>query len=1445
MWRALGKLGKIVTWSVLSLIAVALVTLLVGLFWARSESGRQTLLTKILPLVQDSLTGKLEVGRLEGDLTRQLVLRDVVLRDADGEVAVRVARISLHYNLLGLIRRKLNVDDVIVDGAYVNARYLADGRLNLAALTRPSPEKKPGKPLSIYVHHAHAEAEIHFTPKPGAQPGPVEASVRLDGKLAKVGERAEVTIDGLAVQTARPLEASLQLSGGLVDDPTEAIAMAVHNLQLDVKTTGAELRKLAPAAKLRGAWGVSLHADGKQDAIELALALRPPAGELTVDGTVGLSKDNDVDWRGTLHAKGVDPAAAVDGIPRGSVELEASGQGKNGEGRVELARFFADVAGAHAKAQGTAQLGAALTAQGSLAVDAPDLSRLASLGVPGLRGALKLDAQVDHRAAHTRVDADVHGLALAAKSARLASIDARVHASDLDGSALVSAHGLTVGPDKTPSLEMNTIYLAASGDGKVLAFTFEAHGPHGSEIAASAHGVPLRGAGPYAADATIDRAFVALRGQHWETSEPGHVRIDRKNIVAKLAWTSPMPGASLAAGASGKARAPSDQRLTFDARYGRLDERVALTLEAHGIDAQRLGLLVGQRLPQTQLELAANVQGSKSNPVGEVKLSGHSAKWDARGLDRMDVQLHAHYANERVKASLLATSGAQKIDATLDAPIDEERVQPLEARVAVAKIDLSKLEKLLPPSLVGLKGLADGNVHLWGTTRTPQLEASIALPHWELDGLKRNQATVNVSYVGTQLSAKLAASLAESLTQPAGTVELAMSAPISVTRARKKLFQQLQHTTPITLTANIKGAELSRLPLARFGVAAPVGAGVVEAALELHGTAHEPQLKATVDVRKLQLAGVDQIDASVQASYAQRRAKLAFTGKLRGAPLLTAQAESSLDVQKLMDGQPWKDAPLRVDAQIPSYDLSRVQKLGGVVAGNLRVRGTLGNPTADAKLDAERLRLGELRFARFAVSGGFDGKLASAKIDAQQASGGSIKANASVPSDPEAPVNVQLDAKQLDLQIGNGGLGGLRTLRGKVEASLRVSGLRKQPSIAGDLRVDDGSLAISSDPRLYKDLTMHLNIKDGLVTLEKLAVKVGSGSALASGTARLGGVTPLAVDATAELQKFPFMQGNMGAWVDAKINLKGQREGQSLKGTLTVQQGTANLPKIAGGRSLQSTGPLADVVFTDAVAERQRSAQKKAARTDAPVTAVIAAHIPGPFRVRSKELMTDLKGDFDIELAGSTPRLYGSVQTDWGHVELLGRRYEIERVRVGFDGQPQPDPQLDVRITRQITDTMLSIEVHGTAKKPKLVLSADPAIYDESQIIGIIISGDPGSRQISDKSADSKVVGALSGLLVNKIKDQLAPGLPIDVIKVDTGGNDYAGLGTTRLEVGKYLTDNVYLSYVHQFGTPTGTRKLNSNEANLEYRFKKRYQVASRYGDAGVGAIDFYWSVRY
>ena len=172
-----------------------------------------------------------------------------------------------------------------------------------------------------------------------------------------------------------------------------------------------------------------------------------------------------------------------------------------------------------------------------------------------------------------------------------------------------------------------------------------------------------------------------------------------------------------------------------------------------------------------------------------------------------------------------------------------------------------------------------------------------------------------------------------------------------------------------------------------------------------------------------------------------------------------------------------------------------------------------------------------------------------------------------------------------------------------------------------------------------------------------------------------------------------------------------------------------------------------------------------------------------------------------------------------------------------------PNPVLDIKLTRQLPNSRIFVSLSGTASRPTITLGSDPPLYDSTQVLAIVLGGDPDSRTPRDQtSTGDKAVGALSGLIIGKLKDQILPGLPIDVLKVGTGSD---GFSSTRLEVGKWIGERIYVSYVHQFGATTGIRRKNSNEGAVQYRVGHGFSIDTRFGDAAVGALDFFWTLRF
>jgi translocation and assembly module TamB len=641
------------------------------------------------------------------------------------------------------------------------------------------------------------------------------------------------------------------------------------------------------------------------------------------------------------------------------------------------------------------------------------------------------------------------------------------------------------------------------------------------------------------------------------------------------------------------------------------------------------------------------------------------------------------------------------------------------------------------------------------------------------------------------------------------------------------------------LTAQVHAVDLPAVHLRRFGIATALSLAQLDAAVEVQGSLHDPVARASVDAQGILSGRSERIGVALRASYEKRRGQAELRTLLQGAPLLVVEAQTELDGRRLIAEMNWTDVPLAIEATMPSYDLARLSGLSGEIAGAATIRGTLGSPVGEADLHGRQLATPELRFGTVDAHAVFDASGLVAMLDATEQPSGSLHLSLRVPRASDALPAIKLQADQLTLAVPP--IGPLHELRGKFDGELVVGGTREAPLIEGRLKVQSGTLGVAGDPRRYEDLNVDLTADEGRITLQQLSVKVGTGSLTAHGSLELAGLRPSEVDLQLDAEQFPFQRDNLRAWLDARLKLHGRMEGQTLRGELTLTRGSARLPRLSGTRRLHSTARLEDVVFSD---EETRPTPSPAERANVPPSINLVAHIPGPFQVRSPQLRTDLKGQIDVLLVAGMPQLFGDIEASGGEVELLGRRYQIERARVAFGHAGDVNPTLDVRITRRAEDTTVVIELHGTAQKPELEVSSDPPRYDQSQLVGLIVSGDASSARTDSRATQQAMAGSLSGLLMDQIREQILPGLPVDVVRVEPGSDpSQFGLGTTRVEIGKYITNRIYLGYGYQFGAAVA--RSNANEVTVEYRFRRHYRLATRFGDAGVASLSFYWSLRF
>jgi autotransporter translocation and assembly factor TamB len=1468
------------------LLAVVALLLVLGVtlfLLGRSSWGQQKLLSVLLPVINRALTGRLQVGALHTDLLHMLVLDQVELYDAEQQLAVRAEHVGLRYNLLTLWSQRLDLSAVDITGGYVHGRRLRDGRLNLATLVRPTPPPTDPKPLALRIEVGGITADVDFQLDASQ---PLRAQLHLEGAAQYLDPKLSVQLQTLRVQTSQPLKAALQLQGGLEKD---GASTTLKDVKLSGTLQAEQLQQLLHQSQLQGELALSVSAAGPLQAVAVDTQLQLPKGTLTLQTQLNALNPL-ASWQVKTQLRGFEPAAMLKNAPDGTVNWQASASGQGLRGQLQLAELAVALRDIKLQASGAVQGDAQApdlahtTAQLAVQVDITQLSQVAQLlaqyGVTGppLAGKLQGKTSLQLLAGQLRLDGDVNGQALQLAGLRAQRLALQLHTVDLTGKVSLQASGLAGLP-----LGISQVTVSADGSRQLLAVRAAGQAAEQRQFALQLTGRPtFKGSALQSVQAQLSELRLQQRQDVLQLQSPAQVAVDLVHAAGPIL---DLQQVALRFG---------EQHVKLDAHVELKSKRLRVSLDGTALDLGGLSALVGvSTVPKTQLTLHAQLAGTWLSPTGNIELSGSTQAAPALHLPATQLELHTKLGAQRAQGELTlqlvdAKDPAKvppKLTLQFDAATQGTLQKPLHLKLE-AQARSESLVAYLPPQLASLQGGWQLTASLDGTLQHPELQLKLMTPEWQLESLQGQPSELTLTYNGATAAAgtapRLSASLHTTLQtlrhEPVALVSASVELPLKLDLGltAESLRRQVL-SAPLKADAAITQVQLPQvLRLTDETNEPPLQQGELDLTLHALGTVTAPAVELKLDARKLAAGPIKELSLALLGSYHPQDAQLRLdlSAGLPQGKLLTGQAQTTLPLAPLLAGAglDWKKQLVTANLQLLPLELSTLSPIKGQLTGTIDFRGSAAKPTLTAHLASPSLEVHHF------VVGPLKGELT---MDEQQqvgvtfsalqpAHGGLllITSQLKLPIEP-ATLSATLKAKDFRVNYDPGQVSdGLpfKMARGRLDADLQVKGAAGQPQAQGFLKLSDGSLLLSALPQLLSQVQLDVAVTTlgdlCTLTLRQLKASADTGRLTADGEVQLIDRRLKQVELKAQTQAFPVAAGSLGIWLDAQLKVHGNSDGKIFKSLVDIPSMSVRLPKLSSGQSLQSLEPLEDVKFVDRAARQAAAklqAEKEAAAEKARLHAAagpsapsaflppqleVTVQLPPALRVVGPELNTDLSGQ--LQLTRDTRdsddlHITGEISTAAGWVEILSRRYQLERAQISLSGQVPPNPLLDVQIARKLDDATIYIQVTGSARKPVISFRSDPPIYDRSQIMTIILTGQGGSGSISQQA-----MGVLSSLVVDQLKSQLAGGLPIDVIKFDVAGADPLGLGQSSLEVGKYLRDDLYLGYMHRFGgATTGMRRLNIDQVRLEYRFLQKFQLTTVYGDANVGSIDLSWTKRF
>jgi hypothetical protein len=1473
----LGTLGLVV-------IAVATVLIVMHTDW-----GRGIVRSQVEASLDQMIVGGAKVGKIEGSALGELTVHDVVLNGPDKKPAITIKKLRLRLGIAPLFSSRVRIGGLVAEDVDVDLRRDPDGVLQITRLTRPGPKSKWSIDIpSITVHRAH----VRFDPGQGRElinldgieivgaakmpvDGPIDASIDLKAIWRERKMPIVVTTaihkdpEGISVPVLAASVGGIKLVGTEITVSSGQNPVIGGAITLDAPK--ADLERLVPGLEAYD--------------IKVALQAEPIVGEgrtrVTLNGSVDEAKLSlfTVAHLGKQQASGV--------LTTGKLDLTKLSRGKiRGAGSTFVTfEIQPGPAGqlpiADALILASGEIAGLPHADVAMRISSTGERIIASIGAvnPALTAKLsgilhkvgdKLTLEGGHVIAHTRDPelasggkAPVHGrihVDLTASGA-VSPTPSLAVAGTIEGEKLrvqdVSVQSLKLAIDarRLPSRPLGRLELKAEGvqrqDVYLSEVSLTAADRADQKIAVSLRTRPRQSPWLFEADAlialgntiTVDLQRHHLRagsGADWR-GRSGRIVIAPQKIEVRDLKSATDGGKLAIAGAfyrvNGGGRRAGDLDAKVDATHIELDnlgKGFAGTVEAHVDVTRRSGILAG----------SANI-GAKG-----VVLDPKVLMFDA------DVKVQAGAGKVAVSANAsTATAGKVGLQLDLDAPRDvtdvaawrrQGRSAIRTGRITLEQLDLATLASSAGQQ--GYKGKVDGDIRVsagmtGGVIRVrdlvvPALRGSVVNANLQISQPTPDELmptlTARIDTIGT-IDAQARFSMPDRLFDPAAWKGLGRGA----LRGASVRAQNIQ----------IDPALLDRFEI-RTPLRAKVGfvAEVTEAARAA---------KLAVTVRSLRGAPIVQpLDIDLNAAIDDKATTAGILVRTRpeqrvnrqiviGAPITIVEVKGNLPLtlaQLEADPQVVRGLPLALTASIPNVPakeiiaiFGRSQITSGTIGGKVELTGTVDKPLVTANLIGTKIEVPPGRggkpvktIDKIVIEGTWDGAIANAKIEGTQQKG-MLRLTAKADPNALGDATAMLEAKQFDLvpllAFAPGPAGGGA---GRLDAKLTVKGFNTKAQVRGVLHLANGRLPIAPQVGTLRRAEIDVIAGEHAIDL-KVDGRLGRGTVKATAKLAVDGALPTGGEAKVILRKVSPI-GVVEPIIDADVTTKLRRVDDQWIADVDIKNGVIEVPDDRGEK-LKPVGAPTDMVFMTGERMTQRPMEKAP-----PARPLLIANVTlGPTHIISDEMRGLVRGKLKLTSDTESVGIVGTIDAYRGDLDLFGHRYRVERAMVTFDGKP--DPLLDIRITHDFPEVTTITQVRGRVSKPEIIMSSDPAIYSQGQLLGFLLGGEPNG---DPGDARDRATTAGTSFVTDKIAGYVKGALPIDldVLKYESASSS----SSAAITVGTWLTRNLFVAYRRHLEARPDE---NAGEGEIEYWFSRRVMIEATAGDRGYNGIDLLWRKRY
>jgi len=522
--------------------------------------------------------------------------------------------------------------------------------------------------------------------------------------------------------------------------------------------------------------------------------------------------------------------------------------------------------------------------------------------------------------------------------------------------------------------------------------------------------------------------------------------------------------------------------------------------------------------------------------------------------------------------------------------------------------------------------------------------------------------------------------------------------------------------------------------------------------------------------------------------------------------------------------------------------------LTGTAGGALLLQGTPQQPAGHLTLHIDNLGLDDPHFADFPpgvleVKGELDRQRIRGEASLQRLTAKPFKATLDVPVNlsfspfacsvpPQEKISGHLDG-EVDLAhiVSLFGLDDQK-MTGRMDFDLSLGGEAKKPRMKGKVILNKGTYENLRSGTILKDMEVQITASMPRLKIERARATDGEeGIVTAQGWFDIlpSEGYPFQVDLTLEHAK-PFRHDAASATAGGQLTLEGSLAESALKGKILVESAEFRIPE-----------RLPPEMTNLEVVEINREGQviKPSRESSFPKSEILKLDLsvlsPGRAFVRGRGLDSEWEGELKVTGTAGEPIITGKLGIARGRFNFLGKRFDLTRGLISFQGVTPPSPLLDVLGEARTKDITARIELSGSLQSPELKLSSEPSLPTD-EILSRLLFG-RSVTQITPLQA-VQLANAVNTLARGGGMDFM--GRTREVLKLDELEIKQSGSKPEEATVsaGKYLSDTVFLEVEQGLGPDSG-------KASVQWEMTPNITVETEAGVNAEGGAGISWKWDY